>query len=219
MSQEATWTGEQSIGVGRLVDFRGRRVMKLTDQEFRATNHPVRRFFQRYVEFPLFRRLGLKEENQDVLEIGCGSGYGAVLLAKLRPKSYVGIDLMPEQIELANKQPGLPNTEFLVMDASVMAAFSDAGKDVIVTFGVLHHIPKWRRVIQECYRVLRAGGRLFLEEPAAPAVRLWDSIFHWNHPQEARFSFRELEDQCQAVGFSVEKKLRLFPFGIYCLRK
>ena len=182
-------------------------------------NHPVRRFFQRHIEFRLFRRLGLRQENQDLLEIGCGSGYGAVLLAALHPRSYVGIDVMPEQIELAEKQSPLPNTEFLVMDASAMAAFPEAGKDVIVSFGMLHHIPKWRQVIQECYRVLRAGGKLFLEEPAARAVRLWDSIFHWNHPKEASFSFQELENHFQAVGFCVERKLTLFPFGIYCLRK
>jgi len=65
-------------------------------------NSPLRRFFHRRIEFPLFRLVGLRVEGQDVLEVGCGTGYGAELLAKLGPRSYLGVDLMPEMIELAN---------------------------------------------------------------------------------------------------------------------
>ena len=50
--------------------------MRLTDREFRGMNNAVRRFFQRRLEFPVFRWLGLTAQDQDVLEIGCGSGYG-----------------------------------------------------------------------------------------------------------------------------------------------
>jgi ubiquinone/menaquinone biosynthesis C-methylase UbiE len=81
----------------------------------------------------------LTGQEGDILEIGCGSGYGAVLLSELRPKSYVGIDLMPEQIALAH-QRRLPNAEFMVQDAAQLP-FADESKDVVVIFGVLHHIP------------------------------------------------------------------------------
>jgi ubiquinone/menaquinone biosynthesis C-methylase UbiE len=121
-------------------------------------NSGGRRLVQRWIEFPLFRRLGLKAEGQDVLEVGCGAGYGAVLIGRLRPRSYVGVDLMPEQIELAQAR-GLPGAEFLVMDAAEMGRIDDASKDCVVIFGILHHIPKWREVLRECHRVLRPGGR------------------------------------------------------------
>ena len=95
--------------------------MRLVDAEFHAVNSPTRRFLHRYVEFPCFKSLGLSGQNQDILEVGCGSGFGAVLLSTLQPRSYVGIDLMPEMIELAKKRPGLANAEFLVMDAAEMS--------------------------------------------------------------------------------------------------
>ena len=194
--------------------------MRLTDREFRAMNGRVRRFFHRNVEFPLFRRLGLRQENLDILEIGCGSGYGAVLLAKLRPRSYLGIDLMPEMIELARKQVDLPHCEFLAMDASDMRDLADESRDSVVTFGLFHHIPKWREVVNEAYRVLRNGGTMFLEEPEGWAVRLWDRVFKWEHSEEAMFSIRELEDYLTTVGFVVVKRLRLFGLGgLYCARK
>ena len=194
--------------------------MRLTEQEFRAMNSPIRRFFHRNVEFPLFRWLGLRDEDQDILEIGCGSGYGAILLATLRPRSYLGIDLMPEMIELAKKQADLPNCEFRVMDASNMRYLADESKDTVVTFGIFHHIPNWQEVIKESCRVLRTGGRMFLEEPEGGAVKLWDRIFKWGHSEEAMFSTRELEDYLTTVGFVVVKRLRLFPLGgLYCTRK
>jgi SAM-dependent methyltransferase len=192
--------------------------MKLTDRELRVMNSWGRRVVQRWVEFPLFRWLGLKGEGQDVLEIGCGSGYGAVLMGRLRPRSYVGVDLMPEQIELAQAR-GLAGAEFRVMDAADMAHLAQASKDCIVVFGMLHHVPKWREVLRECHRVLRPGGKVFLEEPDPKAVRLWDKIFHWGHPAEAAFGLRELEDQLSRVGLRIVRRLRPYPFGLYCAEK
>ena len=55
----------------------------------------------------------------------------AILLSQLRLRSYVGIDLMPEMIELA-RQRRLPNAEFLVVDAANLNYFPDASKDVVV---------------------------------------------------------------------------------------
>jgi ubiquinone/menaquinone biosynthesis C-methylase UbiE len=195
------------------------KAVRLTDQEFRAMNNPLRRFFQRRVEFPVFEWLGLRQRGLDVLEVGCGSGYGAVLVGRLQPRSYVGIDIMPEQIELARKQAGSVGAEFLVMDAADMRAFPDASKDGVVIFDILHHIVKWRDVIRECHRVLRPGGKMYLEEPAGGAVRLWDMIFKWNHPQEALFSRKELEDHVREVGFTIVGRVGILAFVSYCVQK
>jgi ubiquinone/menaquinone biosynthesis C-methylase UbiE len=193
--------------------------MRLVDAEFRALNSPMRRFLHRRVEFPLFRLLGLKGPDQDILEVGCGTGYGAVLLSRLRPKSYVGIDLMPEMINLAKRQPGLENTEFLVMDAVDMSIFPDVSKDTVIIFDILHHIPRWREAVKECHRVLKVGGKMFLEEPSATSLRLWDAMFHWDHPQNALFSRRELEAHLREVGFAIRRRLPILPFRMYCLEK
>jgi ubiquinone/menaquinone biosynthesis C-methylase UbiE len=193
--------------------------MRLIEAEFRAINSPMRRLLHRYLEFPLFKLLGLKGQDQDILEVGCGTGYGAVLLSTLCPRSYVGIDLMPEMIEMARKQPCLENAEFHVMDAAEMGAFPDVSKDMVVIFDILHHIPEWRRVVQECHRVLKPGGKMFLEEPSATAIRLWDAIFHWDHPKDALFSRRELEDHLRDVGFTIKRRLPVLPFRMYRLVK
>jgi ubiquinone/menaquinone biosynthesis C-methylase UbiE len=191
--------------------------MKLSDKEFRAMNNPVRQLLQRTIEFPLFKRMGLTGERLDILEIGCGSGYGATLLATLNPRSYVGIDVMPEQIALA-QQLNLPDTAFMVRDAADLSCFDDNSKDVIVIFGVLHHIPPWREVLVECFRVLRPGGRLFLEEPGGRSIEFFDRLFHWGHPVGG-FRLKGLEDFLTRIGFTIRQKRWICGFGVYHAEK
>lgn len=196
--------------------------MKLSQREFKAMNNPVRRLLQRRIEFPLFKGLGLSVEGLDVLEIGCGSGYGAYLLSEQRPRSYVGVDLMPEQIQLAQElaqEKGLAGYVFRVQDAADLASIGDESKDVIVIFGILHHITNWREVIQECCRVLRPGGQLYIEEPDGLSVERWDRLFHWGHPENARFRLSDLEAWLQECGFAILKHRMAFRFGYYAAQK
>lgn len=192
--------------------------MELSRQEFRAMNNPFRRFVQKHVEFRILRSMGLAGADQDILEIGCGSGYGAVLLSKLRPRSYVGIDLMEEQIELARKLE-LPGSIFSVMDATDLSAFDDESKDLVVIFGILHHIPRWRRVLEETHRVLRAGGGLYVEEPDSPLIRVFDRVFGFRHPDPNLFGLEMLEGELRRSGFSLLRRWRIGGFGLYGARK
>jgi ubiquinone/menaquinone biosynthesis C-methylase UbiE len=181
-------------------------------------NSAARRFLQRTVEFPLFRKMGLTDEHRDILEIGCGSGYGTVLLAALSPQSYVGVDIMPEQIALAQKRQ-LAHAEFMLRDATDLSCFPDETKDIAVIFGILHHIPQWRTVIQECYRVLRQGGKLFVEEPDGRLMASGQRLFPETHPKEAFFQLRELEENLEAKGFTVLERRWAFGLGFYCAQK
>ena len=192
--------------------------MRLSDHEFQAMNSAARRFLQRTVEFPLFRKMGLAAEQRDVLEIGCGSGYGAVLLATLSPRSYVGVDLMPEQIALAQKRQ-LAGAEFMLRDATDLSCFPEAAKDITVIFGILHHVPAWRAVIREIRRVLRPGGKLFVEEPDGRLMAGAQRLFPEAHPKEALFQLQDLEAHLEATGLTVLERRWAFGFGFYCAQR
>jgi ubiquinone/menaquinone biosynthesis C-methylase UbiE len=165
--------------------------MKLSDVEFRAMQTGWRKWGQKYVELPLFQRMGFNVHERDILEIGCGSGYGAFLLNQLNPKSYIGLDLMEEQIKLAREN--YPQYKFTVQDATDLSPFSDASKDIIVIFGVLHHIIEWRKTINEITRVLKPDGSLFIEEPHGRDLRFFDFFFRWGHP-DSDFGLKALEE-------------------------
>ena len=177
--------------------------MKLSDIEFRAMQTTWRKWGQKHFELSMFQRLGLDVKNKDILEIGCGNGYGGYLLNQLSPKSYIGLDLMEEQIAIAQKN--YPGTQFIVQDAADLGLFSDASKDMIIIFGVLHHIPEWRKVIDEIARVLKRNGDLFLEEPRGVDVKLFDLFFRWGHP-DSDFGLKALEEYLKSHGFKFQRQ-------------
>src|SRR6266508_4008630 len=108
--------------------------MKLSDLEFRAMDSWWRRWGQAYFELPIFQQMGLSIKDKDVLEIGCGNGHGAYLLNQRAPRSYIGLDLMEEQIEKACRR--YPQYQFFVQDATNLSQFGEASKDIVISFGV-----------------------------------------------------------------------------------
>lgn len=177
--------------------------MKLSDIEFRAMDSGWRRWGQEHFEIPVFQRLGLSIGNRDVLEIGCGNGYGASLIDRQHPRSYVGLDVMEEQIAKARQR--YPQFKFLVQDATDLSQFSDASRDVVIIFGVLHHIPEWRKVVEEIKRVLRPNGSLFVEEPRGMDIKLFDFIFRWGHP-DSDFGISRMEEYMKSHEFTIKAK-------------
>ena len=141
--------------------------MRLGKPEFFAMNNPLRRWWQKRREFPLFlamlERQGIDLKGAVVMDAGCGSGYStALILDRFRPRRTIAFDLMPEQIMLAKKR-GL-GVDFRVGDATRMDVES-ASCDAVFIFGILHHIPAWREALSETCRVLKPGGVMLLEEP------------------------------------------------------
>jgi ubiquinone/menaquinone biosynthesis C-methylase UbiE len=177
--------------------------MKLSDIEFRAMDSWWRRWGQEHFEVPLFAKMGMDLREKDVLEIGCGNGHGAYLLNQRTPRSYVGLDLMAEQIEKAHRR--FPDYQFLVQDATELNRFADASKDIVIIFGVLHHIPEWRKVIDEVRRVLKPNGRFFVEEPRGMDLKLFDFFFRWGHP-DSDFGIHRMEQYLTSHGFIICQK-------------
>jgi ubiquinone/menaquinone biosynthesis C-methylase UbiE len=141
--------------------------MRLGKPEFFAMNNPLRRWWQKHREFPIFlamlERRGIDLSGAVVMDAGCGSGYSTTLIVdRFCPSRVIAFDLMPEQVMLAKKR-GL-GVDFHVGDATRMDAES-ASCDAVFIFGVLHHIPAWREALSETSRVLKPGGVMLLEEP------------------------------------------------------
>ena len=133
--------------------------MRLSRIEFLAMNNYVRRFLQKHLEFKIFKQL-LKKHNIDltgkvILDVGCGSGYGSELIVKeFKPSQIIGFNFMPEQIALAKKRR--LKADFFVCDATKIE-LPDNMFDAAFVFGVLHHIPEWKKSLQEIARVLSWG--------------------------------------------------------------
>jgi SAM-dependent methyltransferase len=95
---------------------------------------------------------------RDVLEIGCGTGLILERTAAVARRA-TGIDLSAGMARFSATRKGLT-----VAQASAVALpFADASFDVVYSFKVLPHVPDLGGTLGEIRRVLRPGGRAFVE--------------------------------------------------------
>lgn len=90
-------------------------------------------------------------------EIGCGPGRGTMYLA--RRASVSALDLSDTSLRLA--QARAPAAHF-VRGSALALPFRRECFDVVVSDGVIHHTPDAHRAFQECARILKPGGAMYL---------------------------------------------------------
>jgi SAM-dependent methyltransferase len=109
----------------------------------------------------VYRRLLDLCAGRDVLEAGCGEGYGADLIASVA-RRVVAVDY--DEATVAHVQARYPR---VTMRAGNLAALplADASVDVVVNFQVIEHLWDQPQFVAECARVLRPGGLLLMSTP------------------------------------------------------
>ena len=113
-----------------------------------------------------------KEPFHDVLDCGCGTGPMIQLLHEKYPKKhYVGLDLTPEMIHVAQAKK-LSNTEFLVGDSETLP-FAESSFDAVICSNSFHHYPNPQDFFDSVSRVLRKGGRLVLRDYTSSDFMVW----------------------------------------------
>ena len=184
--------------------------MRLNRLEFALMNNPLRAAVQRRFEAPRLLRMGGPLRGGSALELGCGRGVGTALILDLFGAERVhAFDLDVRMIRQARRRLAERGDRvgLWVGDATSIAV-PDGGYDAVFDFGIIHHVPDWRRALSEVRRVLKPGGRFYAEEALAPAIR--HSRYLLRHPQHDRFDAgdfgRGLEEaglepiESQAVG-------------------
>ena len=104
-----------------------------------------------------------------VADIGCGEGYGAVMLKEAGASEVIALDNDPEIIEEAHKK--YPTVRFVAGDATA-TGLTDASVDVAVSFEVWHHLDQYEKFIPEMRRILKPSGLLICSVPNKNAIYL-----------------------------------------------
>jgi ubiquinone/menaquinone biosynthesis C-methylase UbiE len=123
----------------------------------------------------LVERLGLRA-GQRVLDVGCGTGTLAIMIAKAHPEVEVtGIDADEEMLERARKKAAAAGVHIAFEQASATEMpFAEGSFDRITSTLMAHHLPSEakQQMFAEVRRVLKATGELHLVDigPARSSV-------------------------------------------------
>ena len=109
-------------------------------------------------------RFAQLRSGETVLDLGCGAGIDSILAAVgVGPSGRViALDFLPEMLALtrtAVAEAGLANVETVEAEMEDIP-LPDDGVDIVISNGTLNLSPRKSRVLAECARVLRPGGRL-----------------------------------------------------------
>lgn len=112
--------------------------------------------------------------NKDLLEIGCGRGYGAQLLREHgNAHAVMGIDISPENIRYARAKFEGPRLSFRVAEAERLPA-PDGSFDAVVNIESSHCYTNQTGFLTEVRRVLRPAGHfLYADFRPLSQLRAW----------------------------------------------
>ncbi len=114
----------------------------------------------------LLKKAGLTSKDR-VLDVGCGIGGSSRLMAGEPGCRVTGLDLSDRFIECAGeltRMTGLGNRVDFKTGSVLNLPFEDGRFDAVVVQHLLMNIEDKTRALEECRRVLKAGGKLILHE-------------------------------------------------------
>ena len=144
---------------------------------------------------------------KDVLDIACGEGYGAYMLAS-RAQQTTGVDISREAVEHALNKYNRPNLTFLEGNC-LSIPLADHSVDIVVSFETLEHFVEHDQFLSEVRRVMRPGGIFIVSSPdkAIYTEQLGNQNPYHPHELEAdefednlRGSFAQVQIFSQRVG-------------------
>jgi len=176
--------------------------MLLNRVEYALMNNPVRAAIQRHFEARRLLRMGGPMRGGRALEVGCGRGVGTELILEVFGADSVdAFDLDPRMVALARTRLAAHGSRvrFWVGDASAISV-PDATYDAVFDFGIIHHVPEWRRVLAEIHRVLKPGGQFYAEEVLRRFIVHPITRRLLEHPQSDRFDSGGFVRELRASG-------------------
>jgi SAM-dependent methyltransferase len=153
----------------------------------------------------VYRRLADRCAGRDVLEAGCGEGYGADLIADVA-RRVIGLDY--DEATVAHVQARYPRVDMRHGNLAELP-LADGSVDVVVNFQVIEHLWDQAQFVAECARVLKPSGVLLMSTPNritfSPGRDTPINPFHTRELNAA-----ELTELLESAGFAVESLLGVF---------
>ena len=145
---------------------------------------------------------GLELQGKQVLDIGCGLGRPACILAKKYGAYVVGTDLESHLINRSKQRTlemGLANqTEFIVVKPGPLD-FADGSFDVLVSSGAFTQIENKLAMYKECLRVLKPGGVLSCYDWMKSEGEYSQDMLRWFEVEGLTYAMETIEEHQRLV--------------------
>ncbi len=165
--------------------------------------------------FTLGRTRSYLSPDDQVLEVGCGTGSTALLLAGDVAR-IVASDVSPKMIEIAQRKAhdeGVTNAEFITADL-FSDPVGDGPYDVVLAFNVLHLLPDAPAAIRRLHGLLKPDGLFISKTVCQPGkgaplkfrlLKMVVPVMQWVGlaPYVNFMSSRTLDDAIEAQGFKI----------------
>jgi ubiquinone/menaquinone biosynthesis C-methylase UbiE len=136
------------------------------------------------------------DENDNLLDLACGTGFGSDNIATHTKGIVIGGDIAPDAIRECNSNWHRPNLSFKVLDGTKLP-FEDCYFDKIISFETIEHTTKYREMLREFFRVLKYGGIAFISTPNFLVNSPTGKVTNPYHTQE--FTYQELKELLDSV--------------------
>lgn len=165
-------------------------------------NYLIKQWLTRSHKQEIIKKAVLRD-GDNVLDVACGNGY---LLGELSKKARVnafGVDIAENMIASARER--YPACTFTVGPCAPLG-FENESMDVITVYCAFHHFENPQTFADECLRVLKVNGKVFIAEPFfSPLVRCLANtlVFPFSKKGDVRvYSQRELQLFFESAGFT-----------------
>ena len=151
-------------------------------------------------------------KDADVLDAGCGTGYGSSELAGAAA-SVTGFDVAPSAIDYARAHFAAPR---FVLGSCGSMPFAPNAFDLVVAFEVIEHLADYHAFLRECARVLKHQGLLIVSSPnrlyySESRAQTGPNPYH-EHEFEAEEFVAELEKTFSNVRLLLQNRVESFAF-------
>jgi SAM-dependent methyltransferase len=157
-------------------------------------------------------------KDKDVLDVGCGNGYGSYMLAR-KAHYVIGIDKDEKAVAYAKARYKCQNLEFDQAGATEYLSRTDRKFDLVVMLEVIEHIVEKQTLLKMVRDSLKVNGLLILTTPN----KRFTPFYRRNPYHAQELSFEGLVELLQR-DFSIEKcmgqvpgQLALVPLPYYFL--
>lgn len=129
------------------------------------------------------------DPTMDVLDLGCGEGFGCRMLAS-KVRTICGVDADNDSVLNAATKTSDANVSFRCEDATQMS-FPDAAFNAVVCMELLEHVMPATLLLSEVKRVLKPNGVAIF---STPQNGIGVTPVNWHHVRE--YSLEEVTELC-----------------------